>query len=82
MVLAEANSPICQALECGDRWMVLLPNKLSPTVAEAAFGDPHPGDLLKVCRPHYRFLKRVDGITLGWTTRNGRSTPYIKDESF
>ena len=39
--------------------MVLLPNKLSPTVAEAAFGDPHPGDLLKVCRPHYRFLKRV-----------------------
>jgi hypothetical protein len=82
MVLPESDSRECQVLECGDRWMVLLPNKLSPTVAEAAFGDSKPGDLLKVCRPHYRFLKRVDGVTLGWRTVKGKLTPYIKDESF
>lgn len=82
MALPPLNSPICQATDCGDKWKVWIPNLLTPTICEAVFGDPHPGDMLAVCQPHYRFLKRVDGIDLGWKTINGKTTAYVKNWSF
>ena len=58
-------------------------NVLAPTVQVAIFGEEFNEDVLAVCQRHYRFLRRRDGVALGYKRNSeGKIVAYIKDESF
>lgn len=73
---------LCWAIECTRNWAIVLPNKLSPTICEAVFGESNPGEVVLICQRHYRYLKREEGITLGFRRVGTKMVPYIKDELF
>lgn len=70
----------CEAQGCMQPWATLFPDqKFRPGVIEALFGPEHPGEVFKVCWPHYRMLRRTDGITLGYRKVNGKLRAYVKE---
>jgi hypothetical protein len=71
----------CDVPKCPKTWAVVFGNVLGPTIIEAVFGDD-PGEIIKACQHHYNYLKRSDGITLGYRKINGKTMAYVKDASF
>lgn len=62
---------------------------MTPSLFEAVFGyDPlsidwHIRENIKaVCQRHYKYLRRKDGIELGYRKINGVTRAYVKTESF
>lgn len=65
----------------------MIPNLLRPAYEEAIFGEIFPRsdrrhEVLLVCQKHYRKLRNMDGIVLGYRKYNGKVRAYIKHESF
>lgn len=74
---AECMVPLCHA-----RTAIWFGNVLSPSVQDAIFGEGFHSDMLAVCTRHYNYLKKRDGVTLGFRKVNGKLRAYVKDESF
>ena len=80
----------CQISHCHSRvgiWFAT--NGLSPRLFEAVFGydlmeiDWHDRpEMVAVCQRHYKWLRRKDGVTLGYRKVNGKLRAYVKDASF
>jgi hypothetical protein len=72
----------CMVPSCSARAGVAFGNVLAPSVQDAVFGDDFREDVLCVCTRHYNYLRKHDGVTLGFRKVNGMLRAYVKDESF
>jgi hypothetical protein len=77
------NQGICDVPHCAARWTVIIHDVLAPTVRIAVFGtNDIDSDIFCLCKKHYSYLHRRDGVTLGYRKVNGKLRAYIKEESF
>jgi hypothetical protein len=83
-VAAPGASRCCGAVGCAQPWISLLPTgDIKLTILQAVFGlDAGEGEVVRVCRGHYRKIRSQDGYTLGYTKVNGKIKAYVKEEHF
>lgn len=92
MRAVDTPTKLCQASGCPRPWVTaVLKGAVSLALREAIFNMPAPesyeeweaqGQLLVMCREHYRLIHKRDGVTLGYRAHNGKVRAYVREEHY